>query len=80
MLDMTPAKDKTWHVYSNYVGGEALYSIGRKRFENQPLHSGNIEKAYDGKYFTDRKEAEALRDELNRQQKGEANGEEKASN
>lgn len=67
---MTPAKDRTWHVYSNYVNGEALYSIGRKRFENQPLHSGNIEKAYDGKYFTDRSEAEQLRDELNRQQEG----------
>ena len=70
MLDMTPAKDKTWHVYSNYVGGEALYSIGRKRFENQPLHSGNIEKAFDGKYFTDREEAERLRNELNAKEGG----------
>lgn len=70
MLDMTPAKDRTWHVYSNYVNGEALYSIGRKRFENQPLHSGNIEKACDGKYFTDRNEAERLRDELNQKEGG----------
>lgn len=70
MLDMTPAKDKTWHVYSNYVGGEALYSIGRKRFENQPLHSGNIEKAYDGKYFEDKNEALRLCEELNTKEGG----------
>ena len=76
MLDMTPAKDKTWSVYTNYVNGEPLYSIGRKRFENQPLHSGNIEKAFDGQYFTDRYEALNRCNYLNRKEntndKGEA--------
>lgn len=70
MLDMTPAKDKTWSVYTNYVNGDPLYSIGRKRFENQPLHSGNIEKAYDGKYFSNKEEALRLCNELNEQQEG----------
>lgn len=68
MLDMTPAKDKTWEVFMNYIGGVPFYSIGRKRFENQPLHSGNIEKAYDGTYFTDREKAMQLCDELNKEE------------
>ena len=70
MLDMTPAKDKTWHVYTNYINGAPGYSIGRKRFENQPLHSGNIEKAYGGKYFEDKKEALELCEKLNKQEGG----------
>ena len=73
MLDMTPAKDKTWHTFTNYINGEAIYSIGRKRFENQPLHSGNIEKAFDGKYFNDREEALRLCKELN-EKEGNSNG------
>ena len=68
MLDMTPAKDKTWKVFMNYIEGVPFYSIGRKRFENQPLHSGNIEKAYDGTYFTDREKAMQLCDELNKEE------------
>ena len=68
MQDMTPARDKTWKVFMNYAAGIPYFSIGRKRFENQPLHSGNIEKAYGGKYFTDREEAMQLCDELNRKE------------
>lgn len=74
MLDMTLAKDKTWSVYTNYVNGKPLYSIGRKRFENQPLHSGNIEKAFDGKYFDDKQEALTRCNELNQKENADDKG------
>lgn len=68
MQDMTPAKDKTWKVLMTYIEDIPFYSVARKRFENQPLHAGNVEKAYNGKSFTDIKEAVRLCDELNRKE------------
>ena len=34
-----------WKVFSNYVGGEKQYIVGRQKDMDKPLHSGNIEYA-----------------------------------
>ena len=57
------AKGK-WKVFSDRINGYKCFIVGRQLDENKPLHSGNVE--YHGGYTTNRLEAEAGADFLNK--------------
>lgn len=52
-----------WQVFTNWIGDNAYYRVGRKLRDGEPLHSGNVE--YAGDYTTNKDEAIALADRLN---------------
>ena len=51
-----------------YINGNPHYIVGRQRFMDEPLHSGNIEYPEGATYTENEKEAEELRDRLNTQE------------
>lgn len=53
-----------WKVFSNYVGGQYIYRIGRQLRADEPLHSGNIE--YYGGYYYDKSKVKEVVNKLNR--------------
>lgn len=55
-----------WFVSYNPMCG---YIAARKRIENEPIHSGNVE--FNGEYCKDKKEVMALVDRLNRKGYGD---------
>ena len=58
-----------WKITSNYIGEEKMYAVYRLRDVNSIDHSGNREYASD--YMTDRKDAEALANKLNKEISGQ---------
>lgn len=58
-----------WSVIASPVGGTKLYGVARLRNRTEVKHSGNLEFHPCG-YLEDRKEAEAIAEQLN--QKGDS--------
>lgn len=58
-----------WRVTSNPFGGRQWYGVYRLRDKDGVDHSGNREAT--GGYFPTRKEAEALADYLNKEEKND---------
>lgn len=56
-----------WKVQHNVINGEDRYIPYRLRNTDEVMHSGNIE--HYGAYTTDKSEAQALVDELNKKEK-----------
>lgn len=56
-----------WKVQRNVINGENRYIPYRLRNTDEVMHSGNIE--HYGAYTTDKSEAQALVDELNKKEK-----------
>ena len=56
------AKGK-WKVFSQYIGSEKVYTVGRQLDESKPLHGGNVE--YYCGYTDNKKEAQDLANNLN---------------
>ena len=52
-----------WKVFSNDIGDQRMYIVGRVRDTAKTVHSGNME--YHGGYTTDREEALRVAQELN---------------
>ena len=52
-----------WKVYSNVIGDDKQYIVGRQLDTGKPLHGGNVE--YKGGYTTNRDVAQDLADNLN---------------
>jgi hypothetical protein len=57
-----------WRLFMQYINGAPHYIVGRQRFMDEPLHSGNIEYPEGATYTENEKEAEELRDRLNTQE------------
>lgn len=57
-----------WEVIANPVGGAMLYGVARLRNTAEVKHSGNLEFHPCG-YLEDRKEAEAIAEQLNHEEK-----------
>ena len=53
-----------WRVFSQMIGSEKMYIVGRQLDESKPLHGGNVE--YHGGYTDIKEEAQAGADYLNK--------------
>lgn len=53
-----------WKVFSQMIGSEKMYIVGRQLDESKPLHGGNV--AYHGGYTDIKEEAQAGADYLNK--------------
>ena len=53
-----------WKVFSQMIGSEKMYIVGRQLDESKPLHGGNVE--YHGGYTDIKEEAQAGADYLNK--------------
>ncbi len=59
-------RELAWRVFSNYIGGEKFFIVGRRLSMSEPLHSGNVE--YRGGYIRDETEAKGLAEKLNKEE------------
>ena len=58
-----------WKVYSNVIGDEKQYIVGRQLDTSKPLHGGNVE--YKSGYTTNKDVAHALAYSLNEREKND---------
>jgi hypothetical protein len=57
---------RKWAVTSNVIIGETIYAVYRRKYLNEPDHSGNRE--YATKYINNRRVCQAVADKLNNDQ------------